>query len=139
VASELLQLLPLRYVFDQYILTTENKEAPFTEPYSIQEYCSLAPLGAVLILLLSDLTEPFDDFPLPLKAGSGLFISPTLPIPWKEIYARPDVHFLMIGFGGNKVSFQADTLDPHAVNLKLLGYVFNEKLRNNLHPILLRK
>lgn len=139
IAYELFQILPLRYAFDQYIYTTQNSQSVFPQPLSLDELSCLRPLAGALILPLEDLKHPFPSFPLPLKAGSGLFITPSLPIPWPELFATPDLRLMIIGFGLDRTTFCPDTSDPHAVNLKKLGYVFNEHLKDSLHPVLLRR
>jgi hypothetical protein len=139
VASELFEVLPLRFGFDQYIATTKDASTPFSEPLPLQDTCCLSPLAGALILPLHDLLEPLPFFPMPQKAGHGLFISPSLPIPWPELFSTPDLQFIMIGFATGKTLFRPDTIDSHAVNLKQIGYVFNEYLKDSVHPILLRK
>jgi hypothetical protein len=139
LASELLQILPLRFAFDQYILTARGSNSPFSQSFTLQETSCLFPLAGALILLLEDVLQPFADFPLPLKSGNGLFISPSLPIPWPKLYSTPNLCFIAIGFAMEKTLFRADTRDPHAVNLKRLGYVFNDLLKDSLHPLLIIK
>ena len=139
VASELFQTFPLRFGFDQYFLIDENSISPFAENFTLQETSCLSPIAGALILPLEDLSAPLPFFPMPENAGSGLFISPSLPIPWKELFATPGLNFIMIAFAPKKTFFLADTRDPHAITLKKLGYVFNEFLRNPTHPILLNK
>ncbi|MBS0603813.1 MAG: hypothetical protein JSS60_02115 [Verrucomicrobia bacterium] len=139
LASELFQITPIRSGFDQYIITSKGTAAPFAQAFSLQDSCCLSPLAGALILPLDDLMAPLSFFPMPLNAGNGLFISPSLPIPWPELFSTPGLRFIMIGFAIEKTFFRADTRDPHAVNLKLLGYVFNDHLKDSLHPLILRK
>ncbi len=139
LASELFQVLPLRYAFDQYIYTTKGSPSPLSESFSLQDTSCLSPLAGALILPLEDLIQPLSFFPLPVKAGSGLYISPSLPIPWPQLFSVPGLRFIVIAFAMDKTFFRADTRDKHAVHLKKLGYAFNDLLHNSLHPILLRK
>jgi hypothetical protein len=139
LASELFQILPIRCAFDQYIFTAKGSPAPFSQPFTLQDASCLSPLAGALILPLEDLIEPLSFFPLPLNIGSGLYISPSLSLPWPQLFSTPGLRLFMIGFAREKTSFRADTRDPHAVNLKKLGYAFNDHLKNSLHPILLRK
>ena len=138
LASQLFQTPAIRCGFDQYIVTAKGTAAPFSQPFALQETSCISPLAGALLLPLNDLTEPLPFFPMPLKAGSGLFLSPLTPIPWAELFATPALRFLIIGYAMKKALFCADTRDPHAGNLKLLGYIFNEQLNNTLHPLLLR-
>ncbi len=139
LASELFQIVPIRFGFDQYFFTTRDSPSPFAQASTLQELSCLSPLCGALILVLEDLAAPIKNFPLPLNAGNGLFISPSLPIPWPELFGTAGLHLFMMGFAMDKTFFRPDTKDPHAVNLKKLGYVFNDLLNDNLHPILLRR
>lgn len=139
IASELFQVVPLRYAFDQYFYITKGSTAPFPQPFSLQETSCLSPLAGALLLPLEDLMQPIVSFPLPINAGRGLFISPSLPLPWTELFSTQGLRFILIAFAMEKTFFLADTRDPHAVNLKKLGYIFNELLTDARHPILLRK
>jgi hypothetical protein len=139
LASELLQVLPLRFAFDQYVFASRGSDSPFSQSFTLQETSCLFPLAGALILPLEDMLQPLADFPLPLKSGNGLFISPSLPIPWPKLYSIPNLCFIVIGFAMKKTLFRADTRDPHAVNLKKLGYAFNDFLKDSLHPLLIMK
>lgn len=139
LASELFQVLPLRCAFDQYIYTSQGSVSPFSETLTLQESSCLTPLAGALILPLDDLMKPIPSFPMPINVGNGLFISPSLSIPWPELFSTPNLSFLIIGYSGKKTMFCADTRDPHASNLKILGYVYNEFLKDSVHPILIRK
>lgn len=139
LASELFQIPTLRLGFDQVVLIDPHSTSPFAEKFSLQETSCLSPLPGALILPLEDLSSPLPFFPMPLKIGNGLFLSSTMPIPWPELFSTPGLQFFMIGFAAEKTFFLGGTRDPHAVTLKKLGYVFNDLLKNSLHPILLKK
>jgi hypothetical protein len=135
IASDLFQTLPLRYGFDQYIVTGQS----LLQPCTLQEISALNPLAGALMLPLKDLSSPLSFFPLPEKAGSGLFLSASLTIPWPQLFATPDLHVLMIAYAQDKTSFRPDIPDMHATQLKKLGYAFNDQLNDSLHPVLIRK
>ena len=139
LASELFQTIPIRCAFDQYISTALRSASPFPETLTLQESSCLSPLAGALVLPLDDLMKPIPSFPMPMNAGSGLFIAPALEMPWPELFAAPNFSFLIIGYSGARTLFAPDTRDPRAVNVKMLGYVFNENLNDAKHPILLRK
>lgn len=139
IASELFETIPLRYGYDQYFAMTQCTHSPYAMPVSLQDVSCLQPLVGALLLPLHDLTSIPALFPLPLKAGSGLFISPNLPLPWPQLFSTPGLCFFLIAFAANKTLFRADSKDPHAVSLKKLGYVFNDRLNDSLHPIVRRK
>lgn len=139
LASELFQTLPLRCAFDQYLSTAQTSASPFSEGATLQESSCLTPLAGALFLVLEDLLRPLSSFPLPINAGNGLFISPSLPIPWPEIFSLPDLKMLIIGYSGKRTMFSADTRDPRAADVKMQGYVYNEFLSDAKHPILIQK
>ncbi len=140
LAAELLQTMPLRYGFDQYFATYQcNVSSPYDVPSSLQEISCIKPLAGALLLPLQDLPSPPTFFPMPLKAGSGLFIAPTFALPWPYLFSTCGLSFLLIVYAMDKAVFRSDSHDPHASALKKLGYVFNDKLKASIHPILLRK
>lgn len=139
LASELFQVVPLRYAFDQFFSMTQCTCSPYALPVSLQELSCIQPLAGALLLPLCDLESPPSFLPLPIKAGHGLFISPNLPLPWPELFSTPGLCFILVAFAPQKTLFRADSKDPHAVSLKRLGYVFNDHLNDSLHPIVLRK
>ncbi len=139
IACDLMQTMPLRYGFDQYFAMTKCTVSPYDVPSSLQEISCLSPLAGAMIVPLQDLSSPPSFFPMPLKKGNVLFISPTFSLPWPQLFSTPELCFFMIAFAMEKTCFRADSHDPHAVSLKKLGYVFNDLLSDKLHPILLRK
>lgn len=140
VASELFQALPLRYAFDQYFSMFRcTAGSPYDVSSSLQEISCLNPLAGALILPLQDLSSPPTFFPMPFKAGSGLFISPTFSLPWPQLFSTCGLNFFLIAYAMEKTMFRAGSHDPHAASLKKLGYAFNEFLNDSIHPIVLRK
>jgi hypothetical protein len=140
LASELMQAIPLRYGFDQYFATYQcSATSPYDVPYSLQDISCIHPLAGGLLLPLQDLSSPPTFFPMPLKIGNGLFISPTFALPWPHLFSTCGLCFFLIGYAAEKASFCADSHDPHAVSLKKLGYVFNDPLKDAIHPIVFRR
>ncbi|MGC1878911.1 MAG: hypothetical protein WA347_05615 [Rhabdochlamydiaceae bacterium] len=139
LASELMQIIPIRYGFDQYFATTHCTGSPYDLPLSLQDISCLNPLAGALLLPLEDLASPPTFFPMPLKMGSGLFLSPTFSLPWPQLFSTRGLCFFLIVYAKEKTSFRADSHDPHAVSLKKLGYAYNELLKDSIHPIVLRE
>ncbi len=140
LGSELMQAVPLRFCFDQYFATYHcNVASPYDIPYSLQEISCIHPLAGGLVLPLQDLPSPPTFFPMPLKAGNGLFISPTFSLPWPHLFSTCGLCFLLIAYAMEKAIFRADSHDPHAASLKKLGYAFNEQLKDSIHPIVFRR
>jgi hypothetical protein len=140
LASELMQAIPLRYAFDQYFATYQCSIAsPYDVPYSLQDVSCITPLAGGLLLPLEDLPSPPTFFPMPLKAGNGLFISSTFALPWPHLFSTCGLCFFLIAYAMEKAFFRADSHDPHAATLKKLGYVFNDQLKDSIHPIVFRR
>ncbi len=140
LASELMQAVPLRYGYDQYFATYQcNAASPYDLPYSLQDISCIHPLVGGLLLPLQDLPSPPTFFPMPLKVGNGLFISPTFALPWPHLFSTCGLCFILIAYAAEKAIFRADSHDPHAVALKKLGYVFNDPLKDSIHPIVFRR
>ncbi len=136
---ELFHASSIRFGFDQTFLITHNSPSPFADNTCLQETNCLSPLLGALLLPLSDLAAPLPFFPMPTKAGNALFISPALPLPWTQLFSVKGLEFLLIGYSAEKTLFKADTKDPHAVDLKKMGYIFNDFLKDSLHTLLIRK
>jgi hypothetical protein len=140
VASELFQTVPLRYAFDQYFSMIQcTAGSPYDVPLSLQEISCLNPLAGGLILPLEDLAFPPTFFPMPLKKGSALYISPTFALPWPHLFSTCGLNFFLIAYAQEKTFFKGGVHDPHSASLKKLGYVINDQLKDSLHPIVLRK
>jgi hypothetical protein len=140
LASELMQIVPLRYGFDQYFATFHcNAASPYDVPSSLQEISCIHPLAGALLLPLQDLSSPPTFFPMPLKVGSGLFLSPGFALPWPQLFSTCGLSFLLITYAMERAIFRTDSHDPHAAFLKRLGYVFNDTLKDSVHPLVLRR
>ena len=137
ILAELTKQPSIRFAFDHYIRTPPRRSpSPFQTPLSLEQSCSLAPLAGALLLPLHDRETPLDFFPLPQKAGSGLFLSPACVIPWPQLFSTAELSFLLIGFAQQRTFFRAGSSDPLASELKKFGYAFNDLLKEPLHPLL---
>jgi hypothetical protein len=140
LVSELTQTFSLRFGFDQYFATYRCTAAsPYDVPMSLQEISCISPLAGALLLPLQDLASVPSFFPIPLKAGHGLFITAGFALPWPQLFATCGLAFLLIAYSAEKATFRSDSHDPHAASLKKLGYVFNDSLKDSVHPLVLRK
>ncbi len=141
IASELFNTDPLRIAFDQFCITCFSA-SPFEKSLSLTEISSIKPLAGGILFLLEDLSDDAlakVSFPLPKKAGNALFLSATFPIPWPELFAIPNLHFLLVAFAPEKSFYRKEPHDPHSPLFKKLGYVFNDQLQEELHPCLYGK
>lgn len=109
-AFELVQKKPIRLAFDQWI-PANSKE--------INEHSSINNLLGIFIISLAD--------------GSGSFYLPSTPLPSFE-----NDPCLMIAYCDKYSQYLYEEADPQVHFLKSLGYVFGDRLNDQLHPILLR-
>jgi|SRR5579862_8653209 len=141
IASELFDTAPLRIAFDQFCLTS-SPHPPFQKSFSLTEISSIKPLAGGILFLLEDLSDDVlqkTAFPLPKKAGNALFLSADFPIPWPMLFAIPGLHVLFVAFAPEKSFYRQEPNDPHSPLFKKQGYVFNDQLKEELHPLLYGK
>jgi hypothetical protein len=141
IASELFETSPLRIAFDQLCIVNSTTP-PFQRSLSLTETSSIKPLAGGVLFLLRDLPESIQksvEFPLPTIAGNALFLTPTFPIPWPALFSIPGLRFLLVAFAPQKSYYRPEPNDPHSPAFKKLGYVYNEQLTEELHPVLFGK
>ncbi|GAB4190724.1 MAG: hypothetical protein Tsb0015_12170 [Simkaniaceae bacterium] len=156
IASSLLGIRPLRIAFDQFIYTRENeslfheKEISKVLPneISLHQMSSVEPVvcGCILNLAKQCSTAPAETFsiaqdmemliPIPSCPGHGIFFQVDAPISFESLYAVPNQNLLLIVYGKDKMLYTKNDRDPHVHQLKKLGYVFGDKLKNETHPII---
>lgn len=132
---ELTNKKPIRLAFDHYLpekprgLLNTEKASPVEEFFEneipLQEQISINPLvGMFLLTLTGD------------SAGNGYFVLPGTIFPLNELSASE--RYFLIGYGDSHSQYLYETRDRDVHFLKTLGYVFGDRLNDNLHPILLR-
>lgn len=155
IASELIEKKPLRLGYDQffpsrhaspYSAKTSQVYSHFLEQNtSLEDVSCLKGVIGGLILALGgkqevpveeNLQEGINVFPR--QPGSVIFFKPDIPIPWKNLYAHAGQSFYLIVYTQAYAYYQLQPQDPHTHALKRLGYVFNDKLNDKLHPIVYR-
>jgi hypothetical protein len=139
IAAELFDTTPLRIAFDQLCMINNIQSPPFSTALSVEHVSSVKPLAGVALFLLKDLVQESPSFPLPTKAGNALFFAPDIALPWKELYSIPGLHFLLLAFAPIKSYYRPEPNDPHSPAFKKLGYVYNEQLKEELHPVVFGK
>ncbi len=138
IASELFQTKPLQLGFEQYFAITTHSEPPLQLYASLSDLSCVKPLAGGLFILFSDPLAPEASLPLPSKLGNILLFSPTLMIAWSAIFKQVGLRLLLIAFAEEKSLYRDELRDPQRHHLKKLGYVFGDRLKDSLHPILLR-
>lgn len=110
LAFELIQKKPIRLAFDQWI--PENSK-------DLNEHSSINNMLGMFIINLTD--------------GSASFYLPSTPLPNFE-----NSTYLMVAYCDKYSQYLFEERDPQVHFLKSLGYVFGDRLNDQLHPILLR-
>lgn len=140
IASELFQTYPLRIAFDQFLTP---KMPLFQSSFSLMDISSIQPLAGGVFFLLENLdddpVQKMGGFPLPKNAGNALFFSPTLAIPWPAFARLSHLKLLLVAFAPKKSFYCPEANDPHSPSFKKLGYVYNDLLKETLHPIIFGK
>lgn len=116
----LTQKKPIRLGFDQYIPEKGDLKKVFGEEL-LQNRSSINPLKGLFLI--------------DLNSGDGYFVLPSCPLFNESLEDHP---YFLIGYGDQHSQYLYEERDPQLHFLKSLGYVFGDKLNDELHPILLR-
>lgn len=143
---ELVQEKPIRLGFDQFLPQIGEKENFYTEFFKgvspFQNYSAIQDLLCMAVIYLNgeekELADIPNNNPFPAKPGSVVFFSPDYEIDFQHLASRNNQSFLLVGFTRNHSQYLLIEDDPQRHFLKKLGYVFGDKLHDNLHPVLLR-
>lgn len=155
IASELIEKRSLRLGYDQlfsaYHQTSFSREISPVYSGFLER---IAPLDAVscvqgvacgLLLGLEGKKEHSEEIiPLegidvfPSQAGRAIFFQPSVPINWSRLYTHLGQRFYLIVYAFASARYLLQPQDPHTHALKRLGYIFNDKLNDKLHPFVYR-
>lgn len=138
LSSELFEEKTIRFGFSQYLMATSDPTPPFPENGPFAESSCLSPLAGLLLINVGELHGLESSFSLSQEWGSALFLSPSCPFPWKEIYSVPGSNFFLVGFAKEKTCFRKESKDPLSFELKKLGYAWNDFLQEPFHPLIAR-
>lgn len=154
IASELIEKKPLRLGYDQ--LLPARYQPKLVEPtHSVYTHfigqtaelatisCVQEVLGGVMIALGGKKEDSADReiegvSVFPSQPGNVIYFQPQLPVNWQNLYAYPGQRFYFIVYTTAVAHYHLQPKDPHTHTLKHLGYVFNDKLNDRLHPIVYR-
>lgn len=135
---ELTSKKPIRLGFDHYLpakkqgLLEEETKSPiekfFEGTLPLQDQLSINPIIGMFLFLLNEEGE----------APTGYFILPGTVFSLDELSLANDQRYFLIGYGDSYSQYLYETRDPEVHFLKPLGYVFGDRLNDNLHPILFR-
>lgn len=150
IAADLMRKKPIRLGYDQLLPSLRQRIGGEGEPYStfmnqtttLENISSLRGiLGGLMICLSSSRSESDareEDDPFPIEAGNVLFLSPQAPISLKQLHKHPGQRYYLILYTQELAHYQLQPQDPHVHGLKQLGYTYEDKLSDVIHPIIYR-
>lgn len=156
IIADLLNKEILRLGFDQFFSVVpvnclqEASSSEFLQHnLSLKDFsCVYGICGGVMIALnsytsdiptsdVSTSTEGFD--PFPYTSGHVRIFHADSPIQWDSLIKHEGQSFYFVGVAEKHSRYQLNPNDPHTHVYKKLGYVFNDKLKESLHPIIYRR
>lgn len=85
-----------------------------------------------------EIETPLNNSIFPKKEGNMVFFSPEKEIDFKELQHRIGQEFLLIVYAGKTAIYALNEKAPHAHVHKRQGYVFGDRLKDHLNPIVYR-
>ncbi|MBA3237390.1 MAG: hypothetical protein H0T62_03450 [Parachlamydiaceae bacterium] len=155
IASDLTGIKFLRFGYDQFLpsiaLPAHSTPEESTSKYSFW-IKKKAPLGehssiqGVVSGLLLCLNNPESEFTVPSvdnsifssTAGNIIFFSSEKEVNFSELQKRPGQEFFLITYAEKVSIYVHNENDPHLHAFKQLGYVFGDRLKDDINPVLCR-
>jgi hypothetical protein len=129
IAFQLTNKRPLRFGFDQMWRIPH-----IPTDCTIDSLSSVAPLVVGVIIALDERRGVKEEM-FPFERGSVTFISPTLRLCVPQ---GDRGRFLLMAFAHDRPQYRFQPSDVHTHELKRLGYVFGDILKETTHPVLYR-
>lgn len=155
IAAELMRKKYIRLGYDQFLLGGPLK-AP-SEKFSdelegartlllnpkttLEEISCLQGALCGLIICLSSAMQPIEPRPnsiFPVQAGNITYFTAQASIDFSELSQREGQKFLLIVYAEKTTLYIPNSKDPNWHALKRLGYVFGDRVSDQLHPVLYR-
>jgi hypothetical protein len=152
IASELIEKRPLRLAYDQFLPSmvkgSEGGEAAYAsflgKKQTLQESSCMTEVLCGVVLALNGTQQEKEEqsalgMPVfPSKAGHAIYFKSDAPIDWSLLIRERGRHFYLIAYCSAYSRYVLNGGDPQTHALKRLGYIFNDKLKEHLHPIVFR-
>lgn len=155
IVSDLFQKKTLRVGCQQFfpakgvLLTERNQKKIYNhfleQSTTLEEVMSVDELISGLIIALDDPSEETSALkdehmidPFPQKKGSVLFFRKDILLDWNRLFAHPKQRYCLIVHTEPTAFYKFNPKDPLTHTLKHLGYTFNARLTDKLHPIVYR-
>jgi|694.fasta_scaffold20110_3 hypothetical protein len=150
IAYELTGKKPLRIAFDQFFPKSGSK-ASFSKiqdhyhnllrkKMTLSEFSSIQGVTCGLMLCLESGGAHVSSVPTIFSSttGNGIYLSPDYLIDFSQIYEQDACSYLLIVYCDNSAVYIHREEDIYMEMMRDLGYTFGDKLKDPLHPILLR-
>lgn len=149
IASELIELKPLRIAYDQLLPPLSSPSLAGSEDYrewlsSASTLNEISSVQGILCGLMLCLSQPQDaavaapsEVPsiFATKAGNGVFFSPDAPLNFNELVNRQGYTYLMVVYTKSVSVYLKIDSDPHTNEFRRLGYNFGDRLSDRFHPL----
>lgn len=150
IASELIELKPLRIGYDQFIPSFSSLGSIISNRYrdwlfqatTLEEMSAMQGVLCGLMLCLSEpkkenVETPAEKTPglFSTKAGNGIFFAPQLPLDFKELSKLQGFTYLMVVYVKGVSVYVKMEADPHTNEFRQLGYNFGDRLSDRHHPL----
>lgn len=163
IASQLIDKKPLRIGYDQLFPARYQQASflpqktllkpvytPFLEQITTLETISC--IQGVLCGVMIALTSPDEEPQSPVNEeshekkvdvfsftkGNAIFFHPETRIDLSAFNSHPGQRYYMIVYAQPTSFYQLQPADPQTHDLKQLGYIFNDRLSDKMHPIIYR-
>ncbi len=155
IASELMRKRFIRLGYDQFLLGGPLKEVPkdakdellgarsllLMQQTNLEDISCIRGTLCGLIICLTSAKEQIERQPnslFPIEAGHITYFTSQANIDFSELSKRENQKFLLIVYAEKTTLYVANEKDPNWHGLKRLGYVFGDRVRDSLHPVLHR-
>ena len=138
IAGHLSMKKKLRYGGDWLWQGNKMPWSASEEPFSLESCFCVKPIAIACLIALTDGSPQEKPF-LPEKAGDALFFSSHLVYPWNDLKENgAGQKFLLMVYAEEDAAYMPNPLDPHTHDLKRVGYVFHDRLKETTHPHIIR-
>jgi len=140
IASELTHVRPLRLCYDQFIPSRISPQIFLSNSEKTLETIScIQGVLCGIMVCLKGFCHPKEGSIFPSKAGNAIIFSSTKAIDFSELQTFPeDVCFLLITYSSKNSVYMRNDADTHVHEFKNLGYVFGDRLTDDINPIVYR-
>lgn len=144
VACELVEIRSVRLGYDQLIPAEVPNPFSPKESYTlfIEQATTLAEISCVKevvagLLICLGPQRQIDS--TAFAPGHVIFFRPDSPLHFSQLQSQPGQRYLLIVYTEKQAYYKLEPRDPQTHELKNLGYVFNDKLRDKTHPVVLSR